>query len=155
MSAVDACMTIFLSDALETFVWKRGVHPTVESVRPRFRWIEVEICQTLRAAGLKLDVVKYSISPTYTVVYKWDSADEKNAVERDRSHERQYCEIETFNKCVKSMRNTIYPRILSEMQRWDECICISIGSLSTTLIDCLRQGRNLSYRVWGKERSYL
>ena len=152
MSVVDACMTIFLSDALETFVWKRGVHPTVESVRPRFSWpIEVEIRQTLRAAGLKLDVVKYSISPTYTVVYKWDSADYKNAVERDRSDERQYCEIETFNKCVKSMRKTIYPRILSQMQRWDECICISVGSLSM-LFDCLGQGMRLSYRVSCKEQ---
>jgi hypothetical protein len=152
MSAVDACMTIFLSDALETFVWKRGFHPTVASVRRRFRWpTEQDVRQTLHAAGLQIDDVKYSISPTYTVVYKWDSADYKNAVERDRSDKRQYCEIETFNKCVKSMRKTIYPKILSEMRLWDECICISAGSLST-LFDCLGQGMRLSYWVSGKEQ---
>jgi hypothetical protein len=118
MSVVDACMTIFLSDAIETFVWKRGFHPTVASVRPRLRSFEAEICEILRAAGLKPDAVK------------GDGSDESDDDEGDSIAEKKSSEMEAFNKCVKTMRNTIYPKILSEMQRWDERICISVEPLN-------------------------
>jgi len=112
MSAVDACMTIFVSSALEKIVWQDGFYPTVASVRPRLSSFEEEIRETLRAAGLKPDAVK------------GDSSDESDDDEEDSIAEKKSSEMEAFIKCVKGMWKTVFPRMMEEIVCWDECIRI-------------------------------
>jgi hypothetical protein len=109
MSAVDACMTIFVSSALEKIVWQDDFYPTVASVRPRLRSFEEEIRETLRAAGLKPDAVKGDSSD--------DDEDESIA-------EKKSSEMEAFIKCVKGMWKTVFPRMMEEIVSWDGCIRI-------------------------------
>jgi hypothetical protein len=131
MSAVDACILKFVSDAINTLVWERGFPPTVNTGSCRIRSFEDEIWQTLRAAGLKPYAKRYSISPTGAVVYEGDNSDERNAVEEEdrsdeknaveeaSSDERKPIEIDILHNCIKSMRKTIYPRILFQVQNWE------------------------------------
>jgi hypothetical protein len=131
MSAVETCIMIFVSDAIDTLVWERGFRPIATSCHRRLRAFEDEIWQTLRDAGLKPYAKRYSISPTGAVVYEGDNSDErnaveeedcsdeKNAVEEDSSDERKPSEIDILRNCIKSMRKTIYPRILFQIQNWE------------------------------------
>ena len=119
MSAVEMCIAIFVSDAIDTLVWERGLRPTATSVSREIRPFEEEICETLRAAGLNPYAVRYSTSPTGAVVYEGDNSDDRNAVEEDSSDERKLSEIAILRNCIKSMRKTIYPRILLQVQNWD------------------------------------
>ena len=112
MSAVDACMTIFVSSALEKIVWQDDFYPTVASVRPRLRSFEEEIRETLRAAGLKPDAVK------------GDSSDESDDDEDGSIAEKKSSEMEAFIKCVKGMWKTVFPRMMEEIVSWDGCIRI-------------------------------
>ena len=120
ISAVEACILRFVSDAIDTLVWERGSPPTVNTSSCRLRSFNYEICQTLRAAGLKKPYAKrYSISLIGALVYEGDNSDESDDDEEDSSDERKPSEIDILRNCIKSMRKTIYPRILFQIENWD------------------------------------
>jgi len=65
MSAVDACMAIYVSHGLSSIVWREGFFPTVGSVRPRLFEFEVLVRKLLSDAGLRPDYYRVDREEQY------------------------------------------------------------------------------------------
>lgn len=65
MSAIDACMAIYVSHGLSSIVWREGFFPTVGSVRPRLFEFEVLVRKLLSDAGLRPDYYRVDREEQY------------------------------------------------------------------------------------------